>query len=112
MQIRCKINDEKWVIKVVNDAGMIEEREDGAGLAGLCIPAKKLILVHEESVDLPTILHELFHGYVSELFLDDTNNLPISEVEEIFAGMFAAKAELIIKKAKEILKKLNKKGNQ
>lgn len=94
---------------------MSKEREDGEDLAGLCIPKTKRILIHVDSVDYGVIVHELFHAYVSDLHLDDTNDMSLWDIEEIFASLFAAKGEKIIKQAKRLtkdLKKLQEKDNE
>ncbi len=104
--MKAKINGTTWEILAVTSKQMKKYREDGENLAGLCIPAKKLILIAKDSIDYETIVHEVFHAYVSDLHLDDTNNIPIEEIEEIYASFFTNKAKTIINKAKLILKKL------
>lgn len=107
-KIKRKINGDSWTIRVVDTRAMKKQRADGEHLAGLCVPAEKTIYIHEENLDYGIIKHELFHAYVSYLHLDDTEEVPLSDIEEIFAGMFTANAEKIIRQAKRITKDLKK----
>lgn len=109
MQIKRKVNGENWVFKVVTAKQMKKERgqhEPAAG--GLCIPSQKTILIDKDCVDYETLCHELVHAYWSDLHLDDTNTVPLSDIEEIVAGLFTAKGEKLIRQAKRITKDLKK----
>jgi hypothetical protein len=106
---RVKVNGDSWVIKVVDLPEMSTLREDGDELAGLCVPQERRIYILETCVDPGTIKHEVYHAYWSYLHLDDTNNLHVTDVEEIGASHFSAKGEEMIKKSKTIYKALKKK---
>jgi chemotaxis signal transduction protein len=105
---RIKINEDVWCFKIVDSVEMSEHRPDGDTLAGLCIANEKLILIHEEHVDLNTIMHEMVHAYWSYLYLEDTNTIPIIDFEEIVCGFVVDKSESIIKKARQLTKALKK----
>jgi hypothetical protein len=105
--VKTKINGDTWEVLVVTPRQMKKQRDDGEHLAGLCIPSEKRIFIAKDSLDYETVLHEVFHAFVSGLHLDDTNSIPIEEIEEIYASFFTQKAQTMINKAKSILKKLN-----
>lgn len=106
--MKIKINGATWTVEVVTAKQMRKERDDGDHIAGLCIPDEKRILIAEDSIDYRTIAHELYHSYWSALYLNDTNELKLGDVEEIAAAHFADKGQEIIKKAKSVLKRLEK----
>lgn len=109
MEKKVKINGTPWTFKLVTEKEMRKHRgknQDPAG--GLCVVDDKTIYVDYDCVDYKTIAHELFHAYVSDLHLDDTNTVPLSDIEEIFAGLFTAKGEKMTRQAKKIVKDLQK----
>lgn len=105
---RVRINEDNWIVKVVTSLEMMDERDDGEGLAGLCIPDRKVILIEENNITERVILHEIVHSYWSNLHLGDTNDLTLDDAEEIAASLFSEKGETMIKKAKKITKALKK----
>jgi hypothetical protein len=107
MTIKFKINGQNWKIKTVTSDEMQEHRGDGE-FAGLCIWNDKLILIHEDDIDFTTVCHEIYHGYFGYLHLDDTNELKISDYEEITASWFASNAEEVIKKARQLTRQLQR----
>ncbi len=108
MEIKFKINGSKWTIAILTSEEMKEHREDGEDLAGLAIPDDKVIYIEEDHVNYKTIVHELVHAYISDLHLDDTNDLKNEDFEEIVCSMFSDKGEKIIKQAKKLTKELQK----
>lgn len=112
MQIKRRINEDKWAISIISDKEM-KKVSGNKTTAGLCVAYEKIIYLREDSIDYATIAHELFHAYWSYLFLSDTNNIKLDDAEEIAATFFAAKGEIMIKKAKAITRDLQKltKGN-
>ncbi len=107
MQIKFKINGQNWRIKTVNSDEMREQRADG-DFAGLCVARERMIYIDNDNIDFDTIAHELYHAYFYYLHLDDTNQLTTGDYEEITASWFAANAEEVIKKAKQLTKGLQK----
>ena len=87
---------------------MAKQCDNSDDIAGLCVASEKTVYFDEDNVDFNVVLHELFHAYFSYLYLDDTNDLKLNDIEEICAKFFENKAELIIKKSKEIHKSLKK----
>lgn len=108
MQIRVKINGDTWKIKVVTPKEMKKQKLADEAFAGLCVPSEKTIYIDNESIDMQTITHELYHAYFSYLYLDDTNSLKLLDLEEITANFFCSKAAELLKKAKVVQKKLIK----
>jgi hypothetical protein len=110
MQIKFKVNGQNWKIKTIDADEMKEQRADG-DFAGLCVVDERMIYIDNKNIDFQTICHELYHAYFSYLHLDDTTELKIGDFEEITASHFAANAEEILKKAKQLTKDL-KEGNE
>lgn len=108
MQLRIRINGDYWKIKVVTPKVMRAQKESDDVFAGLCVPSEKTIYIDNESIDYHVILHELYHAYFSYLYLDDTTTLTLLDLEEITNNFFCSRASEIIKKAKDIEKKLKK----
>lgn len=108
MQLRRKINGDKWIIKIVDSEEMGMLREDGEHIAALCIPSEKAIFVEEDSINVVNVTHELVHAYFSYLYLDDTNDIKLADFEEIMCTFFASKGEEIVTKGKKITKDLLK----
>jgi Zn-dependent peptidase ImmA (M78 family) len=115
MQIRRKINDDKWTISIVTPKEMKKHADGDKNVSGLCVAFEKAIYIRDDSVDYDTIAHELFHAYFSYLCLSSTNDIKLEDAEEISCTMFAAKGQIMVKKAKQFtreLKKLHEKGNE
>jgi hypothetical protein len=106
--MKTKINGSTWIIEVATSKQMKKERSDGEHLGGLCIPSEKRILIADDCVEYKVVAHELYHAYWSTLYLDDTNEIKLLDIEEIAAAMFADKGEEIVRKAKSVLKRLQK----
>lgn len=108
MQIRRKINDDKWTISIVSDKEMRKHASGDKNTSGLCVAHEKCIYIRQDSVDYITIAHELFHAYFSYLCLSSTKDISLDDAEEISAEFFAAKGEAMVKKAKQITRELQK----
>lgn len=109
VQIRRKVNGTTWVFQVVTAKQMLKHRgKDAPEAGGLCVIDDKTIYIDEDCLTYATVAHELFHAYASDLHLGDTNNIQLDDIEEIFAGLFTAKGEKMIRQAKRIVKDLQK----
>lgn len=106
--MKIKVNGDNWTIEIVNSKQMKRQREDGEHLAGLCVPSERSIYIAEDCIDLKTVTHEMYHSYFSYLYLDDTNDLQINDIEEICAAHFTDKAAEILKQSKSIYRQLMK----
>lgn len=106
MQIKAKINDDRWLIKVVSFKEMAKLADGDVHTSGLCLAHEKTVFIREDSVDYSTIAHELYHAYFSYLCLHSTNDISLADAEEISADFFASKGEIMMKKAKQITRKL------
>jgi hypothetical protein len=107
MEIRRRLHKDKWTIQVLSTKE-IERLADGREVLGLCDAENRMIYIHRDSVDYKTISHEIFHAYWSYLHLDDTNNIEVTDVEEIAASFFSSEGEEMVRKAKRITKDLQK----
>lgn len=105
MQLRRKINGDFWTIQIVTEKEMKKLAGDKQ-TAGLCVAYEKSIYIRDDSVEYSVICHELVHSYASYLYLSDTNNIIFDDAEEIFASLFAAKGDIIIKKARQFTREL------
>jgi hypothetical protein len=103
-EVKTKINGVSWAVIIVNTKEM--KKQKVGDFAGLCVAKDKTIYIHEDDVNIEVVTHELFHAYVSDLHLDDTNEVSLADVEEIFAGLITAKGEKMINQAKRVTKKL------
>jgi hypothetical protein len=106
--MKVKINGSAWTVEIVTTKQMCKERSDGEHLAGLCIPSEHRILIAEDCISYGNVAHELYHAYWSTLYLEDTNEIKLCDIEEIAAAMFADKGQEIVKKAKSVLKRLER----
>ncbi len=106
--MKIKVNGETWTLEVISSKQMKKHREDGECLAGLCIPADRVIYIAEDSMTLATVAHELYHSYFSYLYLSDTNDIHLDDLEEITATLFTERGEEMLKQAKTIYRQLSK----
>lgn len=107
MEKKVKINGTTWVMKIVSTEEIQEIRDDGE-YAALTNADDKIIYFDKDEIDLAIVSHELFHAYASDLHLRDTHDFSLADIEEIFACMFAEKAEKIVRQARRIYKTLMK----
>lgn len=108
-EVRANILGDRWTIRVVSEKQMKKIRgADREAAGGLCVPVDRMIYLDKDCVDYTTVAHELFHSYAHSLHLDDTNELKISDAEEIFAAMFSARGDKMVRQAKRIVKDLIK----
>jgi hypothetical protein len=107
MEKKIKVNGTTWILKLISE----DEMEEVAGndeTTGLCVADDKIIYFISDELSYPTVKHELYHAYASDLHLRDTNDIELNDIEEIFAAMFTDKAEKIISQAKRVYKALVK----
>lgn len=107
MQIKRRINEDRWTISILSDREMKKLAGD-KNTSGLCIASEKSIYIRQDSVDYQTIAHELYHAYWSYLYLSSTNDIKLDDAEEISAEFFANKGEIMVKKAKALTRDLKK----
>ncbi len=108
MKTKTSINGDRWTYRIVTTDEMAEQRDDGDELAGLAVPGERTVYIEENNVNLEIILHETYHAYFSYLYLDDTTELKLNDLEEITCVFFCNKSIEILKKGKEMYKKLKK----
>jgi hypothetical protein len=108
MQIKRKIHKDKWALIIVTPREMKKHADGDKDTAGLCVAHAKTIYIRNDSVEYAVIAHELFHAYWSYLYLSDTNDINLTDAEEIGASFFAAEGEEMVKKAKQYTRELQK----
>lgn len=104
-QTKCKVNGVNWAVKVVT-AKEMKKAVGEKGLAGIAVHADKTIYLDEDNVTYEVIAHELHHAYYFDLHLDDTEGIPMADIREIFADLFADKGARMVSQAKRIYKDL------
>ncbi len=111
MEIRRRIHKDKWTIEIVSAKAM-KKLADDEDVTGLCQETEKTISIREDSIQYEIVAHELFHAYWSYLYLGDTNNIKLDDMEEIGASFFAAQGVEMVRKAKKITRDLQKLYNE
>ena len=96
-----KILNKKWKVKVLNPTKYV--RTIGEGSAAECHFEVKTIFIHQDSVDMKTIVHEVTHAYCSELGLVELQ-LDEDQIEEFFCELFARHHDEIVTLAKAVFK--------
>lgn len=102
--IKVRINGDLW--KIVIAADLVSERGEHAEAGGLTDFDNKTISIDPTCLDIETIRHELFHAYAFYLHLADSNDISYADIEEIYAGWFANRAQSVLKQAARVFKKL------
>lgn len=98
------INEDMWTFYVVENDDEVVISE--GAVAETDFPNKE-VHFRKSEVNYRTVVHELFHVYAGYLYLKDTGEMSVHDLEEIFAAMFEDRAEKIINKAKEVYERLN-----
>lgn len=107
MEKRIKVGDDRWTVRVVALAEMVEHTGD-SNTAGLTIADQRLILINEDSVNFRVVAHELVHAYWYYLHLADTDDMTLDQIEEIMANFIPIQGEALLRKAKRLTRELQK----
>jgi hypothetical protein len=97
------INEDNWVIYIADDNDDVIADLGSAATTDL---ETKEIFFRRSEIKYKKVKHELYHAYFSYLYLNDTNTLSVSDLEEIMARFFSDRAEKIIETSKLIYEKL------
>lgn len=100
---RYTINEDKWQIYLIDDDDNVIADEDAGAETDF---EKQEMYFRKSDLTLEIVMHELFHVYFGYLYLRHTQDIELSDIEEIMAALFAAKAQRIIQRSEEIYKKL------
>ncbi len=95
---RINIRGKRWTINLQLDNEF--EEQHGKETWAITYGEERTIYFRPSHIDLPTIIHELFHAYCKELFLNSAN-LDIDQHEEVIAEFLG-----------DYLSELNRKANQ
>jgi hypothetical protein len=93
------INGDRWKLQVVTG---YQGQEDWSAFTA---PKERRILFLREELDLPTVIHELFHAYHSYLHLK-SSDIGHKDHEEIMAEFFGDRGEELLKHARSIWRKI------
>lgn len=104
--MRTTIRGDRWKVEVVSKRRMKELSHLSTETAGLCNKRKKVISLSEKYFSEELVRHELFHAYAWYLYLEDTNEMSVEDLEEIYATLFENDGMRIAKQAKQIYKAL------
>lgn len=102
---KYQFNEDEWVIYLLDEDDTVLTDEDIEAEVKF---AEKEIYFRPDGINLKTILHELWHVYFGYCYLGATNDITLSDMEEITSELFADKAQRIIKRAEDIQQRLEK----
>lgn len=97
--IRETFNEDEWVIYLVDDDDEVISDANAGAHTDL---DTKEVFVRRGELSVGVIKHELWHVYNHYLYLSDTNEISLDDMEEIQASLFSDKGERIIERAKKI----------
>lgn len=104
-QTKCKINGDTWLVKVLSPKEMAKVVGQ-KGVAGYADWSTKTISLDQDCVSYELVAHEIHHAYYFYLHLEDTENIQLSDLREIFADLFATRGRRMDRQAKRIVKEL------
>lgn len=96
-------NENEWTIYIIEDDDQVLSDEGNSAEVHF---DNKEVYFKKSEVNLKTVLHEIWHIYFAYCYLSDTNDISISDLEEISAALFSDKAEKMIEIGKDIYNKL------
>lgn len=97
------INSDKWIIYLIDkDDNVITDENISAEVRF----DEREIYFRRNNITQKIILHELWHAFMSYCYLNDTNDIMLSDFEEITASLFSDRCEKILELTKDLLVKL------
>ncbi len=106
------INEDLWTIYCVPDEDHVIVDEDSAAQTDF---RNKEIYFRKGYITLLNVKHEVCHAYFGYLYLADTTEIWIGDLEEIMCAFFADRSDKIVNCSNEIYTKLkgilNESGN-
>lgn len=97
--LRIKINGDEWTVYLVSDDDTVQISEGSA--CEMDFDDKEIIVRHM-GIDVLNLKHELWHCYSRYLFLTDTNNIDLEDLDEIYASLFAYRGALMDSQAQQL----------
>lgn len=94
----------KWKIVVCSEEEYAKENRPGT-VAITDAESRCIKVLGQANVSYSTVAHELVHAFIAELCLSSAD-LDNDNLEEIFAELFANRAEEMVKIGKRMFKKL------
>lgn len=96
-------NEDVWTIYLVDDDDIVISEEGSSATTDF---SAKELFFRRGHLGLDVVEHELWHVYMGYCYLGDTDEISLSDMEEITAALFSDKGERIIERSKDIYKKL------
>jgi len=98
-----KIKGDRWKIFSFDHDEFV--KRFGDGMSAFCDTKQKQMFFVAEDLDLPLVLHEIFHAFTSYLRLDAVD-LSAAQTEEIYSEMFAQDGPKMLETATKIFEKM------
>jgi hypothetical protein len=92
--IKFEILNKEWVLRVLKRKKY--NRTNGNDSVAITDGWKRRIDIAPNGVDYETLVHELVHAYLVEMCVKTTNEITVSDLEEVYA-------ELMAKRGRELL---------
>jgi len=97
LQLEFFILGKEWTLRVLSEKYF--KKKNGNAAAAVTKVHKRRIELRPKFLDRETIVHELFHAYLSEMCLHSTNELTVADMEEICAELMAKRGIELLAKA-------------
>lgn len=101
--IVTSISGDIWNIYLIDDEDNVISDEESAAETDF---DKKEMYIRKGDLTPKIIRHELFHAYFGYCYLANTNNIEISDIEEICCTLFSDRGEKMVEHSNEIFNKL------
>lgn len=95
---------DEWNVYLIEDDDNVITEENAAALTKF---EERELYFRKSHYNLITVKHEIGHVYFSSLYLEDTNSIPIADIEEIVCTLISYKAEQIVSDAIKVKEKLD-----
>jgi hypothetical protein len=105
--MKIMIRGHVWKVYLLDEETFISKFDDGT--AALTAPKERMLFFQPDYIDLPTVIHEVFHAYISHGGLESAN-LSVDQVEEVHAELVGTYGVEMIALSRRIRKELLKKA--
>lgn len=98
-----KIKGDRWKCFIFDHDEF--NKRFGTGMSAFCDTKSKQMFFVAEDLDIPLVMHEVFHAFTSYLCLSAAT-LEANQVEEIYCELFAQDGHKMIEISTKIFEKL------
>lgn len=113
LEINFSVLTKPWTLRVLHKKRYTKKR--GQDSLATTLMHKRRIDVHENGLNIETVIHELVHAFTSELCITSCNEISSDDWEEFFSELMAKYgrdlldlADMIMEKVKQESVVLNK----